>query len=287
LADEHAIVVYTKVMTRRFAWVLVVVPTCLGCGSDDPFEPVPPFSAKSDVKVWANSASAVGVYMHAYEAIAVADGALTFGDPACPTTSDDGTTLTITGGCTDASDREWTGEATVVRDGGERTLTLDAFNGNDGTVVVRETGESTNEFVANLVSGGVTTIDYTGSVEGGYEGRTTWNGSGRVARDGVFPPNGSVEATTADQVLDEACSGQAFSGSTTLQSGDDTAVITYDGATDCDDDQNARLSVNGKDRGLVSGISCTLSAPGRRFGAGTWALAFALAALLCARRRRP
>jgi len=281
-----AIVVYTRVMARRFAWVLVVVPMCVGCGSDDPFEPAPPFSAKSDVKVWANSASAVGVYMHAYEAIAVADGALTFGDPACPTTSDDGTTLTITGGCTDESDREWTGEATVVRDGRERTLTLDGFNGNEGTVVVRETGESTNEFFANLVSGGVTTIDYTGSVEGGYEGRTTWNGSGRVERSGVFPPNGSVDATTADQVLDEACSGQAYSGTTTLQAGDDTAVITYDGATDCDDDQNARLSVNGKDRGLVSGISCAVSALGRRDGAGTWWLSLALATLLGARRRR-
>jgi len=274
-------------MARRFAWVLVVVPMCVGCGSDDPFEPAPPFSAKSDVKVWANSASAVGVYIHAYEAIAVADGALTFGDPACPTTSDDGTTLTITGGCTDGSDREWTGEATVVRDGGERTLTLDAFNGNEGTVVVRETGESTNEFVANLVIGGVTTIDYTGSVEGGYEGRTTWNGSGRVERDG-FPPNGAVEAMTADQVLDEACSGQAYSGSTTLQSGDDTAVITYDGATDCDGDQNARLSVNGKDRGFVSGISCTVGIVGRRLGAPAWGLALALATLISgvARRRR-
>jgi hypothetical protein len=275
-------------MARRLAWALVVVPTCLGCGSDDPFEPTPPFSLKSDVKVWANSASAVGVYVHAYEAIGVADGALTFGDPACPTTSDDGTTLTITGGCTDSSDREWTGEATVVRDGGERTLTLDAFDGNEGTVVVRETGESTNEFVANLVIGGVTTIDYEGSVEGGYEGRTTWNGNGRVERDGVFSPNGSVEATTVDQVLDDACSGQAYSGATTLQAGDDTAVVTYDGATDCDDEQNARLSVNGKDRGLVSGISCTMGTVGRRPGTPPFEFALALAAIWSgiSRRRR-
>ncbi len=273
-------------MRRRFGLVLAVL-VCLGCGSEDPFEPVPPFQNEEDVKVWANSASAVGVYVHAYEVIAVADGALTFQDPSCPMTSDDGTTLTVTGGCTDGSDREWTGEATVVRNGEQRTLTLDAFNGNVGTVVVRETGASTNEFVANLVIGGVTTIDYTGSVEGGYEGRTTWNGSGRVERDGVFSPNGSVEATTADQVLDEACSGQAFSGSTTLQAGDDTAVITYDGATDCDDDQNARLSVNGNDRGLVSGISCSVGAVGRRAGAGAFAFALALAALACVRRRLP
>jgi hypothetical protein len=259
---------------------------CFGCDSDEAFEPVSPFREKEDVKVWANSASAVGVYVHAYEPIAVADGALTFADPLCPTTSNDGTTLTIAGGCTDENDREWSGEATVVRDGVERTLTLDAFNGNDGTVIVRESGASTNEFVANLVIGGVTTIDYTGSVEGGYEGRTTWNGSGRVERDGILAPNGVVEATTVDQVLDEACSGQAFSGSTTLQAGDDTAVVTYDGATDCDDEQNARLSVNGKDRGLVSGISCVVGAVGRRDGAGTWPVALTIAALLCVRRRR-
>ena len=274
-------------MPRRFGFLVLATPICLGCGSDESFEPVSPFRAKEDVTVWANSASAVGVYVHAYEAIGVADGALTFGDPACPTTSDDGTTLIITGGCTDVSDREWSGEATVVRDGVERTLTLDAFNGNEGTVIVRETGASTNEFVANLVIGGVTTIDYTGSVEGGYEGRTTWNGSGRVERDGVFAPNGVVEATTADQVVDDdVCSGQAVSGSTTIQAGDDTAVVTYDGATDCDGEQNARLSVNGKDRGLVSGISCAVSTIGRRDGAKTWALALALATLLGARRRR-
>lgn len=245
----------------------------LGCGSDKEFESKPPFRSEEDVKVWATSASAVGVYSHAYEVFGVADGQLTFADPACPVTSDDGTTLTISGGCTDGSDREWTGEATVTRDGDDRTLVLDGFNGNDGTMNRRQTAPSMHEFDAELVIGGVTTITYSGTVEGDYDTPTLFNGSGRIERDGFFPPTGAVEATTADQVVDDAtCSGQPMSGSTTLHAEGDTAVITYDGATDCDPDQNARLSVNGKDRGLISGINCALSNPGTGRSSAPWSL---------------
>ncbi|WP_437592938.1 hypothetical protein [Sorangium sp. So ce1000] len=107
-----------------------------GCGSDKGIEPVPPFQSEEHVQVWATSASALGVYVHAYEPIAIADGHLSFQDPACPMTSDDGATLTIAGGCTDESDRQWIGRATVRRTGGERTLTFEDFDGKDGTVVV-------------------------------------------------------------------------------------------------------------------------------------------------------
>src|SRR5690242_6465558 len=51
-------------------------------------------------------------------------------------TSDDGAMLTIAGGCTDESDRQWIARATVTRTGGERTLTFEDFDGKDGTVVV-------------------------------------------------------------------------------------------------------------------------------------------------------
>ena len=245
---------------------------------------MPPFRNEEDVQVWATSASAVGVYAHAYEAIGVADGQLTFSDPDCPVTMDDGTTFTITGGCTDASDREWTGEATVTREGDDRTLRLDDFNANVGTVSLRLTAPSEHEFDADLVSGGVTTITYSGTVVGDYGSSTLWNGSGRVERD--FPPTGVVEATTADQVVDDdVCAGQPVSGSTTLHAEGDTAVVTYDGATDCDPDQNARLSVNGKDRGLVSGIMCAMGSGGRGASSFPFGL-FALTLLLARSRRR-
>jgi hypothetical protein len=274
-------------VVNRLGLLSSLVPLLAACGADKEFEPAPPFNHVEDVQVWANSASAVGVYVHAYKPIGAADGQPMFPDPLCPATSDDGTTLTITGGCTDAEENEWTGTATVVRDGDDRTLTLDGFGGDDGSVTLRRLDATTHEFEAEFVSGGVTTISYTGTVEGGYTGPTRWNGSGTVSRDGVLPPNGSVEATTADQLVDNVvCAGQAVSGSTTLHARGDTAVVTYDGATDCDADQNARLSVNGKDRGLISGISCSLAAPGAKGAAGLPAGALVLAAFFVRLRRR-
>ncbi len=257
----------------------------LGCGSDKEFEAPPPFRNTEDVGVWATSASAVGVYSNVYEVFAFVDGQAGFTDSACPETNDDGTTVTISGGCTDGSDREWSGEATVTRDGDELTLVLDDFNGAVGTVSRRLTAPSAYEFDADLVLGGVTTITYSGTIEGDYDVPTLWNGSGRVERQGYFPPTGAVEATTADQVVDDAlCSGQPVSGSTTLQAKGDTAVVTYDGATDCDPDQNARLSVNGKDRGLVSGISCAFGRP--ETGGSSKSLGFFALAMLTFRLRR-
>jgi hypothetical protein len=252
-----------------------------GCGSDEKFEAAAPFDDVENVKVWATSASAVAVYSHAYEVLAVADGALGFADPACPQTSDDGTTLIVTGGCTDTNDRAWQGRATVVREGGARTLTFDGFNDNDGTVAVRVLEGpmleiATREFDVELVIGDVTKIRYSGTVEGDYAGPTLWNGTGRVTRTGFIEPTGSVEATTVDEFVDdEVCSGQPVAGSTTLHARNDTAVVTYDGATDCDSEQNASLVVNGKDRGLVSGIACTVAA----VGADRSGLAAALATL--------
>lgn len=258
----------------------------LGCSSDKEFERATPFRNEEDVQVWATNASAVAVYSNAYEPIAVADGQATFSDPECPVTSDDGTTLTISGGCTDAGGKEWTGEATVTREGDDRTLEFDDFDGKVGTVTLRLTAPSAHEFDVDLVIGSVTTITYSGTIEGDYDGPTLWNGSGRVEREGYFSPTGVVEATTADQVVDDAvCSGQPVSGSTTLHAHGDTAVVTYDGATDCDPDQNARLSVNGKDRGLVSGISCAMRSGTRRSSSFPFGL-FALTILLARSRRR-
>ncbi|HEX6765983.1 MAG TPA: hypothetical protein VF103_10910, partial [Polyangiaceae bacterium] len=174
----------------------------------------------------------------------------------------------------------------IRRDGDDRTLVFNDFDGKRGTMKLRRLGPSEREFDADLVIGGVTTIGYSGHVDGDYDGPTTWNGSGRVERDGFLPPTGVVNATTEDQVVDDdGCSGQPFSGTTTLRARGDTAVVTYDGATDCDDDKNARLSVNGEDRGLVSGINCAFAGAGRRASSGVVG-AFGLAVLCVLRRRR-
>ncbi len=267
-----------------------LMPWLCACGSQDDFKPTPPFQQVADVRVWATAASAVGVYSNVYQVLAVADGHETFDDAQCPVVTDDGTTFTAVGDCTDSAKHDWTGQATVERDGDDRTLTLDDFNGDTGVVTQHWVEAGLHEFQATLELGSVTTIDYSGSVRGDYTGESVWNGSGQVKRHGVLPPNGEVHATTLDEIVaDAVCSGQPSSGSTTLESGKDTAVITYDGETDCDDDQNAQLTVNGEDRGLIDGISCCVRACGATDGSrsGALALGIVLGLGLFRRRSRP
>lgn len=80
-------------------------------------------SEDKHVAGWANSSSALGVFAIGYEPLAFADGAHQFEDPACPVTSDDGTTVTIRGGCTDNKGTTWAGTATTARDGTARRIT--------------------------------------------------------------------------------------------------------------------------------------------------------------------
>ena len=268
------------------ARTLALLAFLFGCGSGKEFESDPPFEDKEDVAIWATAASAVGVYVHGYEPFGLADGEVTYADPECPVTSDDGTTLSIAGGCTDVDGREWNGFLTVRRDGDDRMLSFHGFDGKNGTMQLRRLGPSEREFDADLVIGGVTTISYSGRVVGDYVGATTWNGSGRVERHGFLPPSGVVQATTEDEVVDDRCGGQPFSGTTTLRASGDTAVVTYDGATDCDDEQNALLSVNGEDRGLVSGVNCAVASTGRKVPSGVACALVGLVALFVLRRRR-
>lgn len=272
---------------------LVGCALAAGCGSSNDNS----LDDQDNVRLWATTASAVGVYSNAYGPIAFADGKETY-DPTCPTTTDDGTTVTITGGCTDPSDNAWVGTATVVRSAdGSRDLTLDGFGkypASDnpasitGSVNLQSLGAAQYRFVADYVHrGGMTTdITYDGTIDGTYDAPTTWNGSGHVTRSGKLPPTGAIDATTVDEVVDDAtCSGQPASGSTTIQRGPQTAVVTYDGATDCDASQNARWSVDGQDRGLIDGITCSLEGGvGQVTGSGAAAALAALA--LCAAGRR-
>lgn len=264
---------------------LVCIVPLIGClGHSDPL------SEDEHVAGWANSSSPLGVFAVGYDPIGFADGKHHFDDPACPVTSDDGTTVAIHGGCTDTMGVTWAGTATLVRDGSARHVTFDGY-GNDALLdtMVRTTGRfdvsgdgSVHTFDVDVrrVGGIETTIRYTGTVSGGYEGRTVWNGSGRITRDGITINSGTINAVTVDQVRDDAvCAGQNVSGTTTLTSDEHDVVITYDGATDCDPDDAARWARDGEDRGTIKGISC---AAGGRSGIG--AIIFALALVL--RRRR-
>ena len=247
-------------------------------------------SEDEHVAGWANTASALGVFAHGYEPIGFADGKAPFEDPACPITSDDGTTVTLRGGCTNRKGVEWAGTATLVRAGGARHVTFERY-GNDafGGLVL-----TTGRFDVMPIDGGAhmfdvdirrtggihTTIRYTGTISGGYEGRTVWNGAGRITRDGITINSGTIDALTVDQAWDNAvCSGQGLSGTTKLTSDTHDVVITYDGATDCDTDEAARWTRDGEDMGTIKGITCAAGAP-----SGIGMILFALVWVL--RRRR-
>lgn len=255
------------------------------------------FGDPEHVRNWANSASALAVYAVAYEPIGFADGEVAFTDPTCPATSDDGTSVEITGGCTDSTGKRWVGFATVVRGpDGARDLMLDEFGSatadNEpapatGTLSIRRTASDTHTFEADYTIDGLTetTVQgYLGTVVGDYEGATTWAGSGIVSRGGLAVGAGTASASTVAQLRDpDVCTSEAASGTTTIELGDDTLTVEYDGATDCDEDATARYSVNGEDRGTVDGIHCAAS-PGRDGSA--WAVVAALGALALAWRRR-
>ena len=271
-------------MTRFIATAAVLLMGCKGGG--DPLE------EPGDIAGWANSASAFGVYSVAHEPLAFSNDAFSFADPDCPATSDDGTTVVITGGCTDSEDRAWDGEVEVVRRDDGWSLTFDGF-GDDrfngmarvsGTFEMDELGEDMHSFDADFDrDGGIEShTTYSGTVAGGYEGPTVWSGSGTVTRDGITINSGTVEAETVDQLRDdEVCPGEGVSGTTTMISDEHTVVITYDGDTACDDDDAARWSLDGEDQGLVKGVTCSAGGP----ASAASALLVLLLALPLRRRR--
>jgi hypothetical protein len=247
-----------------------------------------------DAATWANTGSALGVYTHLHVPVAFAVGEHMFVDPACPTTSDDGTTVTITGGCTDSEGKDFEGSVTITRVDGPRDLDLsfDGYGSGEGEIAVvtgmasvRQTGTDLYDYEVDLVNEGGVTVDitYSGTVSGDYGQPTVWNGMGVVTRTGVVSPTGTAGVETVDQLVDDTvCSGQSVSGETTIEVDGHRLVITYDGESDCDEENAARWSLDGKDQGLVEGVTCAV-AP----GAGrTGTVLFMLSLLACARARR-
>jgi MYXO-CTERM domain-containing protein len=266
-----------------------LVAGCSG-GAGDPLE------RPEDIAGWANESSALGVYSNAHEPLGLASGAFTYPDPDCPATADDGSALVVTGGCTDATGRTWAGEATVLRGEGRWDVSFDRF-GDDrfggmarlsGSFTLEEQGEDLHAFDADLERDGgiVSRIRYLGSVAGGYGGETVWNGSGTVTRRGVTINAGSVHAETIDERRDDdVCPGEGLSGTTSMTSAEHTVLVTYDGASDCDDDDAARWSLDGVDQGLVTGITCSAGGP-TGTGTGAALLLLLVAGALGGRRAR-
>jgi len=273
--------------------MVVAVATAAGCQGDDD-QVQDPLATATDAGQWANRASALGIYAaFGYTPIAVADGQSNFTDPECPLVADDGITVTITGGCEASDGTHWLGTATVVRSGDDRTLSLDGYGSTSdlafqsirtGTVSIHSNGDGVHSFDVDATQSGIDESDvvYSGTVEGGYDGPSLWNGSGQVTYQGD-----SVEAKTTNQLVDgEVCKGQSASGTTTLTSNEHVVVITYDGAQDCDDEAAAQWSQDGIDQGLLEGVSCAVIQPSPASAAFVLFTLLGLLRLLARQRRR-
>ena len=191
--------------------------------------------------------------------------------------------MTLTGGCTDDNGTEWFGSYveegypmyTAVFDGwgsketsddcpGEYTTTLTngvvefgiSSTGSaeaDALIVMSTNGPNAeNNCIASSSDIGINSVIGLGeSTEG-----TLFNSSGEVAVSSEGQ-GGTVEVTTADEVVNgEVCEPEALSGTTTLTTDDHEAVITYDGATDCDEAATVTWTLDGVDQGVMEGISC-------------------------------
>ena len=62
------------------------------------------------------------------------------------------------------------------------------------------------------------------------EGRSMWNGKGRIGNS----KSGIVHVETVDEIIDrDQCAFEPISGSTTITSGEHVAIITYNGGASC------------------------------------------------------
>ncbi len=276
---------------RRLSLVMVpALLVCAACGSDA--EPPPPYElTTSAVAAWAPTVSALAAYLSIYQPLAVYDGQPTFSDPTCPAVERDQATLSITGDCTDSNGMIWSGSVTM--DLATSTLSFAAFGSGHAMPVSTLSGEATvadgsatsRDFSIELSGSDGSSIDYQGHVDGAYGARTVWNGSGTFVRN-IGQTNGQVDAVTTDEVFDDAeCDSQPAAGTTELTLNGRSAVVTYNGALDCDGD-GADVTIDGTPKGKVKGVGCSVSPnPGAAGAAGT-CLTLILAGAWFAGRRR-
>jgi uncharacterized protein (TIGR03382 family) len=275
-----------------------------GSGALDDLDDSP--GAEEDMRVWIESASAPAIYA---QAIMPTVAAGITGDTACPVVVESDTSVTYDGGCTDMNGNEWIGHAesngsqtsgsgTIVYDGfgfvgdsedcpGMRTTTL--WHGTI-TQTASQTGTSIT-FSIDMrmdIDGpaegtceplvGVMGIDYSGSMTQDGEANI-FSGSGRIGTS----EHGVISVSTDDELVDDTvCGDEAASGQTTLSASGHTAVVTYDGATDCDPESTITWTYDGTDMGEMTGVACNAGGS----GSGASLVLIGLALFGVSRRRR-
>ena len=277
--------------------------------TDDTDPPTDPFDAfdpadltdAAAVQSFAENVSAPNMYTFAV----LFGAALENGDGICPAASETDGAVTYTGGCTDADGDQWVGSAKVVRTG--ENAGVITYNGlgrtaqdecsGGGTVTNRQVFDGEIRILADgsfdIDMGGTGTnvdkeactaqeqdfaMEYAGQQLVQSDSVTQWSGTGRFGTS----DRGKVTATTTAEVIDDqGCNYEAESGTTTMVSGDNTVVITYAGAVDCDETSTVTWTLNGTDKGELEGVQCATG-----MGAAGGGLAAALAGLLLLTRRR-
>jgi hypothetical protein len=236
-------------------------------------------------------------------------------EDSCPLVTESGNQQIHQGGCTTSEGTEVFGRAVVTSDDESSTIDYQGFGFGStqvckgaevkttatysGSMDVWTTGIGTAAFSLDIeieASGhhpsSCATVaadaayEYDGDLSGNedagtidLQAPTTWSGSGRIGSSGV----GALSTTTADELLDATvCGTEAASGTTTLEAGGDVAVITYDGASDCDPESTVSWSLNGVDQGELSEVRCSY---GRGASGGSGALWLLLGTVLAWRRR--
>jgi len=252
----------------------------------------------------ATAASSIPVAIYAAAAFAVVDD-------DCPVLTETATEYAIDGDCTDSGGTAWSGSMTLTGTGLDTddstvdSIVFDALSmewteedcegaaveqhyeaagetvyDQDGFTTVLTFSHQTFDTLDCVLDAGAFAYDYAGSVV--QQGtRDTWNGEGTVGVEG----QGSVTATTTDEVQDNSvCDSEPLSGTLTLASGGDEAVITFDGATDCDEDATGTWTLNGDGQGELEGVGYQCAtAPSR---ASAWVLALVVGLALGRRRDR-
>ena len=99
--------------------------------------------------------------------------------------------------------------------------------------------------------------------------------------------SGAIGLSTDNEDFNKVtCPYEASAGSTTITGGGHTAVITYDGATDCSTSSTVTWTYDGIDRGTLFGVFCDVADLGTSSVAGAVGVAGLLAGMLGMRRLR-
>ena len=89
------------------------------------------------------------------------------------------------------------------------------------------------------------------------ETQSVYSGGGFIGLHVVNGVSGRFISDTVDEVVNvESCASEALSGQSTFSSQNNETIITYDGATDCDEASTGMVSINGGEAFEVEGGGC-------------------------------